>query len=247
MNRPWHLELGDGRLLRCRVIRHSRYRRVGLRVTPEELRISAPRAASERELRGIVEDHRDWAQAALARLEAARPRDAVHGDPLPRLLPLRAIAARWPVIYATATGNRLRVSCRDGAVTVQAPVDAGASDLAKALRRWLMREARRHFAPRLADLARQHGLGYGRLSIRAQRSRWGSCSGRGDISLNYRLLFLSPALVNYVLLHELAHTVERNHSARFWKVLEDMLPDARDRDRELGASHDLVPAWSERY
>ncbi|MDX5333611.1 MAG: M48 family metallopeptidase [Gammaproteobacteria bacterium] len=247
MSRPWHLELGDGRLLRCRVIRHARYRRVGLRVTPEELRISAPQAASERELRGIVEEHRDWAQAALARLEAARPRDAIHGDPLPRLLPLRAIGAQWPVAYATATGSRLRVTCRDGNVTVLAPAEAGETDLGEALRRWLMREARRHFAPRLNGLASGHGLEYGRLSIRAQRSRWGSCSGRGDISLNYRLLFLPPALVDYVLLHELAHTVERNHSARFWGVLEEMLPGARDRDRELDASRALIPAWSERY
>lgn len=247
MSRPWHLELGDGRRLRCRVIRNPRYRRVGLRVTAEELRISAPPAASERELRGIVEDHRAWAQAALARLEAARPRDAIHGDPLPRLLPLRAIAARWPVVYATASGNRLRVSCRDGTVTVQAPAEAGETDLGEALRRWLMREARRHLAPRLTDLAARHGLDYGRLSIRAQRSRWGSCSGRGDISLNYRLLFLPPALVDYVLLHELAHTVERNHSARFWGLLEEMLPGARDRDRELDASRELIPAWSERY
>ncbi|HDP88684.1 MAG TPA: M48 family peptidase [Thioalkalivibrio sp.] len=246
MNAPWHLELGDGRRLRCRVIRNPRYRRVGLRVTPDELRISAPRAASEREVRAVAEDHRDWVRQALDRLAATRPRDAIHGDPLPRRLPLRAIDALWEVRYTTSTDGRCRVTRRDAAVTVQAPAATPEARYCEVLRRWLMREARRVFAPRLDAFAARHGLHYQRLGIRAQRTRWGSCSGQGSINLNYRLLFLPPELADYVLLHELAHTVERNHSPRFWAVLHGLTPRARELDRELDTCTGLIPAWTER-
>lgn len=245
MSHRLHLELGDGREFPVRVIRNRRYRRIGLRVTPTALRISAPAAASTREILAVARNHQDWICQTLAALLARRPRDEIHGDPLPRRLPMRALGANWSLRYRDGGKKGIRVRRDEAEVIVVSPSLCTSESRLDALRRFLMHEARSVLVPWLQLLATRHGFEFERTSIRAQRSRWGSCSSSGTISLNYRLLFLPPHLVEYVLLHELAHTVERNHSQRFWSVLEDILSDARQCDRELDACAGLIPAWTE--
>lgn len=92
------------------------------------------------------------------------------------------------------------------------------------------------------------GLGRDRAAfssvvIRAQRSRWGSCSAKGDISLNYQLLFLPRELARHVLLHELCHTVELNHSARFWRTVHRFEPELERMRKDMRRSWSHVPAW----
>jgi predicted metal-dependent hydrolase len=113
----------------------------------------------------------------------------------------------------------------------------------EALRRWLAGLAREHLARQLEQLSAMTGLGYRRVQIRAQRTCWGSHSGRGTISLNYCLLFLRPELVRYLLIHELCHARHMNHSRRFWQLVGRLEPDYRRLDRELGEAWTRVPAW----
>jgi hypothetical protein len=114
-----------------------------------------------------------------------------------------------------------------------------------ALRRWLARKARTTLAPRLAVLACEHGFDLGPVSIRMQRTRWASCSRRRVISLNVKLLFLPPELVDYVLLHELCHTVRPDHSAAFWNLLSEHEPDYRAKRRRMKEAHRFIPGWFE--
>lgn len=86
---------------------------------------------------------------------------------------------------------------------------------------------------RLNHLARTHGFTYNRVFIRAQKTRWGSCSGKNNINLNVKLLCLPSELMDYVILHELVHTRIKDHGARFWAELEKHLPQARETDRRL--------------
>jgi predicted metal-dependent hydrolase len=85
----------------------------------------------------------------------------------------------------------------------------------------------------LAELASKHGFSYERINIRRMRTRWGSCSAKNNISLSSALAFVSYDLVEYVCLHELVHTVHKNHSKAFWNALEDVLPDATERRKML--------------
>ncbi len=113
------------------------------------------------------------------------------------------------------------------------------------LRRWLAEKGRTHLEPRLLSLARDRDIPPpSRVSLRFQRSRWGSRSGRGTISLNLRLLFLPEPLVRYVLLHELAHVREMNHSDRFWAFLETLEPRWRELRAELRGAARYVPPWA---
>ena len=111
------------------------------------------------------------------------------------------------------------------------------------LREWVREEARVYLGGLLDSLAREHGFSYASLSIRFQRGRWGSCSARGGISLNACLLFLPERLARHILLHELCHTRQLNHSRAFWKQLFAVDPNALAHDKAIRHAWRHVPAW----
>lgn len=95
------------------------------------------------------------------------------------------------------------------------------------------KQARQELVAMLESLARIHGFEYGKVAIRHQKTRWGSCSGVNNINLNAHLITLPIELVEYVLLHELVHTRVKNHSREFWKEIHKYMPDAKERDKRL--------------
>ncbi len=97
----------------------------------------------------------------------------------------------------------------------------------------LRTRAARELPPQLLALAARHGLAVHRVTIRNQRSRWGSCSSRGHITLNFRLMLMPPEVREYVLVHELMHLKQGNHSIRFWRLVEAACPGFRDAERWL--------------
>ena len=111
------------------------------------------------------------------------------------------------------------------------------------LRRWLIERGREHLIPRAEDMAHALGIHIERVSIRCQKTRWGSYSTKGTISLNAQLLFLPERLVRYVLAHELCHAVHANHSPSFWRLLQTHEPDADRLRTELRAARRFVPGW----
>ncbi len=94
-------------------------------------------------------------------------------------------------------------------------------------------DAEKIIARKLVEVNRLYGFDYGAVRVRNQKTRWGSCSKNGNLSFNYRLMFLDDALVEYVVAHELCHLRELNHSARFWRLVEMAIPDYKMRRREL--------------
>jgi predicted metal-dependent hydrolase len=102
-----------------------------------------------------------------------------------------------------------------------------------ALERWYRRAARAEIAPRLDAAVARAGTSYSRLTIRAQRTRWGSCSTTGAMSFNWRLLLAPEAVLDYVIEHEVCHLEVMDHSSRFWALLESRVPDWRDHAKWL--------------
>lgn len=93
---------------------------------------------------------------------------------------------------------------------------------------------------RVAHYAPQVGVSYGRITIRNQRTRWGSCSGKGNLNFNCLLMLAPPQVLDYVVVHELCHRKEMNHSPRFWALVEQVLPDWRERRRWLKEHGDAL-------
>jgi len=127
--------------------------------------------------------------------------------------------------------GRTRAHRRGDSLLVPADAVAGA-----AIERWYRRAARAEIAPRLDAAVARAGTSYTKLTIRGQRTRWGSCSQGGAMSFNWRLLLAPEPVLDYVVEHEVCHLEVMDHSARFWRLLESRVPDWRDH-----------AAWLRRY
>jgi len=101
----------------------------------------------------------------------------------------------------------------------------------------LKKHARELAESRCAHFARQYGLTYKKISIRAQKSRWGSCSTAGNLSFNYKIALLPPHLADYIVVHEICHLVHMNHSKKFWDLVAQTMPDHKKYRTELRRTH----------
>lgn len=223
-----------------------RARKVSLRVTFDRgLEVVVPRGFDPTLVPRLLERMQGWIRDAFARAEANRRR--VAPEPpwrLPAEIVLPGIGRRWPVVAKASM--RATVSVRETAGGRLSITGALHDEHAcrGALVRWLVRQAQRELVPQLEALGRELGLGYRQVHIRLQRSRWGSCSARKVISLNAKLLLLPPELVRSVLIHELCHLAEMNHSARFWSRVARHDPAFRSHRKSLRAAWERAPAWA---
>lgn len=223
----------------------ARAKRVSLRVVPGRgLVVTVPRRFPRRQVAAVVEAHREWAQAALAEVDARTP-EIYRGWP-PSDLALSAMDLRVRIVFTTDGTSRLTLRDEGGHGTLRLACDAEDRPAVAAGVATILRQlAKVYLTDRAGQLSNDYGLQYQRLSVRGQRSVWGSYSSSGTLSLNYKLLFLRPALVDYVIAHELAHTVHLDHSPAFWAALEALNPDARALDAELSDAGQCVPPWLE--
>lgn len=106
-------------------------------------------------------------------------------------------------------------------------------EMPEAEKKYYRNLAREVLGARTGYYARKMGVTYGRISIREQKTRWGSCSSAGNLNFNWKLVLMPPELLDYVVVHELAHRKEMNHSPRFWAIVEKELPDYCNRREKL--------------
>jgi len=196
-----------------------------------------PHNFDERTLPQILEQHTAWVEERLlhfshAPLQPLRP---------PRTLHLAALEEQWQVEYRPRSGSRN--SCREQAgqrLLISAASDEQRREL---LKRWLSRQAKQQLIPWLEQTSEELGLPFGGVTIRGQKTRWGSCSATGHININYALLFLQPDLVRYLFVHELCHTVHLNHSKRYWDLVASMEPHYKTYERALKQASTQIPRW----
>jgi predicted metal-dependent hydrolase len=217
----------------------ARARRLSARVFPGgRVEIVVPPGTRPASVQHFVTRHRSWIDRKVAEHRALGADD---GEALPEAIHLRATGERWQLRCVDAPGAP-RLLADTGCLLLRGELSRTA--LARhALQRWLLRAAHQILVPRLAATAADCGLAYSRAQVRRQRTRWGSCSRRGTISLNACLVFQSPEVLHYLLVHELAHTRHMDHSPRFWALVAALEPDWRALDRELGRGWHHVPAW----
>jgi predicted metal-dependent hydrolase len=237
-----------------------RARRLSLRVEPGRgLIVTVPKRFPRRDVPAFVEKNRTWVENALADIDEKTP--TRYRQWPPRELSLQALQQTVGITYYDAERNPIPTETgtlgdADQLVPLQNIVQrspdftvcsepgdktAVASELASQLAGL----ARQCLPAWLAAQAARTGMHYERVSIRGQRTVWGSYSSSGTLSLNYKLLFLRRELVDYVLLHELAHTLFLDHSEQFWRHLVSMQSNALTLDSELKESGRDVPPWLE--
>jgi predicted metal-dependent hydrolase len=204
-------------------VRVRRARRYVLRVNPDgTVRVTVPRRGSRREAEEFVEKNRRWIQRERHRVrqEHAPSRWLAGHRILLRGVPVAIDVRPDPRGYVVSYGER--------------SVASGTLDgIRDAIERDLRELARTELIPRLYELAARHGLTVGAVSIRNQRSRWGSCGRSGHIALNFRLVQMPPDIRDYVLVHELMHLRQQNHGRRFWRFVQMACPNFRDAEQWL--------------
>ena len=223
---------------------NRRARRAQIKVTHTgQVVVVLPRPVAEPRVQALVSEHRCWIETRLTALAEQVERLPDQLGLRPQTVDLQAIDQQWQVHYEQPILRPWQALADRRQLQLRAGPDAEA-DVRQSLQRWLHRQARQILPAWLADVSRRTGLEYTGVTIRAQKTRWGSCSARGNINLNRNLLFLSPELVEYLLVHELCHTRHPNHSADYWALVESYLADYRQRDRALRRAVQNVPLWA---
>jgi predicted metal-dependent hydrolase len=216
-----------------------RARRMSMRVFPGgRVEVVVPPGAGVPAIERFVARHREWAEKRSRELLNLAPRAA---DRQPQRIEMALLDRHWDVEYVP--GRRIRaVEAVPGLLRVQAPslTDRHAS---QALVPWLIKTAQPALRERLDALSAEVDIDFARMSLRRQRTRWGSCSTRGTISLNVCLVFQRPEVVRYLMIHELSHRRHMNHSRRFWALVASLEPEWKPLDRELLQGWRHVPAW----
>ena len=200
--------------------RSDRARRVRVSVDPHAgVEVVLPRRAPAREAATAVRELAPWIARRLHALERARAELGERRED--------EVSYLGETLALTGEPGR-RTVVRRGAELLVPPGDDRA-----ALERWYRRRARAEIRPRLDDACRIAATSYAKLTIRAQRTRWASCSADGAMSFNWRLLLAPAAVLDAVVWHEVCHLEVADHSPRFWALLERRCPDYRQHQRWL--------------
>lgn len=225
----------------------ARAKHVRFRVTPADgLVVVIPKGFDRRRIPGLLEEKRDWVDRAMKQIEAHRAA-LPSPDQQPASIELASIGQSWQLDWMATTRAEVSIEAA-GPSRLRLSGAIGDPDAWRStLRRWLIERGREHLIPRAEAMAHTLGVQVQRLSIRCQKTRWGSYAARdgnaGTISLNAQLLFLPERLVHYVLVHELCHAVHANHSPNFWNLVRTHEPDADRLRAELRTARSLVPSW----
>jgi len=215
-------------------VRNRRARRYVLRLRPDGVaRVTVPRGGSQAEALRFAERNRSWLAQQIEKL-AKRPktkREWLIGSD---------ILLRGETVKILAGTNGETGAVHFGAEKIPLPNTEG--DLRPVVEHHLRNLATKEFPSRVFELAAPHQLPVKRVTVRSQRTRWGSCSRRGTISLNWRLIQAPPFVRDYLIFHELAHLREMNHSARFWREVEKLCPDYRTAEKWLRENSKLLHA-----
>ena len=201
------------------VRRSTRARRVRVSVDAERgVEVVLPQRAPARDADAAVRELRPWIERRLHEVERVREAVAARDGVVPYL---------GEDLLLMPQAGRTRVH-RRGDVLHVPDGDAG-----PALERWYRRQAKAEIAPRLDRAVEALGTRYTALTIRNQRTRWGSCSSTGAMSFNWRLLLAPEAVLDYVVWHEACHLIHMDHSPRFWGLVERHVPDYAEPRRWL--------------
>lgn len=239
------VKLDDGRSLDYEIRTSARAKSVRLKLTARDgLTVFAPQGVATDKVVELVDDKHSWISSKLTQFDEVRTLLGEMPTSCPQAFDLPAVAESWRVEYKPTRSKSVGAKIeRQGRLVVYGATESDDRCNA-ALRRWLARRAKDALGERLSTLSSATGLTFKKLTIKSQKTRWGSCSATGVISLNCKLLFLASELVRYVIVHELCHLLEPNHSSRFWTHLRQFEPDADQLHSRMADGWKCVPPWA---
>ncbi|MEH6456285.1 MAG: SprT family zinc-dependent metalloprotease [Cocleimonas sp.] len=233
------LNLSNGLQYSYQIVHSKRAKYIRIKLSQQgDLSVTLPAFTKLNLAHEFIHSKRVWIEKNLSKVTAQAT------NTFPEFLDLKLLEESWKVVYSEKQDMGTQISSVtdlklkqqfDQTIEIQGnPKQLNDSALvSKRLNQWCRKKAQKIFNVMLQDLAELHGFHYQRLSIRAQKTRWGSCSHQKNINLNCKLLFMPEEVVKYVMIHELCHTIEMNHSSRFWALVEECDPQYRAHKKQL--------------
>ncbi|MHB1669680.1 MAG: M48 family metallopeptidase [Thiomonas sp.] len=221
-------------------LRRASRRSIGIRIDDQGIVVSAPRWVALGQVQSALADKAAWVvrQHGLReqrhRAQQATRIDWREGGRLPYL-------GRTLTLRLGADGSTARLQDDAGELHLPLPADSDARRVRDTAQAWLQREAMALFQQRTAHFAQRLGVVVRAIKLTSASTRWGSATACGTLRLHWRLLHFSPAIVDYVVAHEVAHLREMNHSPRFWQTVGGLFPEWQTARSEL--RHSLLPPW----
>lgn len=221
---------------------HPRAKRVLVKLVPGKgLEVVTPKRFNPKHVPAILDEKRRWIERTKVRMEEqGTDLSGKQPDP-PSSIHFLASGKQYEVGYIKRAG-RLSITENGPRLMVSGSLDAPDTIL-DGLRRFTANKARDFLLPRLDRMSRHLDMPYEALRVRRQKTRWGSCSGRGTISVNAKLMFLPIELADHLLLHELCHTKHLDHSPRYWRLVASHEPEFERLEHELKHGGKYVPTW----
>ncbi|NJL24017.1 MAG: M48 family metallopeptidase [Calothrix sp. SM1_5_4] len=209
-------------------------RRMNLRVRPDgRLRVTCNRSWSLDDIRGFVDESRGFIEKRMLEIEGIRqkypPKQGLSGETY------LYMGERVPLDIIWSWNSRIRVRITEHGIEMVAPLRAGTDERLKAVHGFFRENARSLLHERVAARAKEMGVSPTRVSVRGQSTRWGSCSARREISLNWKLMAAPFEVMDYVIIHELAHIRHMDHSPKFWELVARNFPAYAEARRWLRA------------
>lgn len=198
--------------------------------------ITIPTRFNLKHIPAILEENKTWIIKHLAQSHVIR------NDVLPHQIKLMAMNQTWNIYYEECQSSpEMIIKPNLEIVFVGKKLDI--KIYKKNLILWVKRQAKKHLLAELTRLSKIMSMNFDTLTIRDQKSRWGSCSSTKSISLNYKLILLPAHLLQHVIIHELCHTVHLNHSEKFWNKVAEFDINWREHRRELRKADKYMPEW----
>jgi predicted metal-dependent hydrolase len=213
--------------------------RISLRVKPDgSVLVCHPWFAGQKEVLGFVMQQTDWIIAHQKKMSEKRVFYPVNTTLNTKKHAIQILKVEHGKLQAGSKGNSV-------IITIPIEVDENSEQaqgfIKKVIAEVCRKEAKDILPSRTHELALQFGFTYEKIFIKNLKSKWGSCSSNGNINLNLSLMLLPDHLIDYIILHELAHTREHNHGAGFWKLLNSITNNrAKEYDREIRKNHRII-------
>ena len=231
------------------LLRRSARRSIGFSVSAQGLDVTAPQWVGMAEVEAALQTKADWIVRKLQEAGQRQQRKdeaRIHwqdGGMLDYLGQPMGLRLTGDAAQAIRTRQTHREQLADGSQQLHLPLAQGASavQVRAAVQAWILREARTHFTARMLHYAPQMGVRWNALRLTSASTRWGSATSAGVIRLNWRLMQHTPQIIDYVVVHELAHLHHMDHSPQFWAVVEQELPDWKQLRRILRDKP--LPSW----
>lgn len=220
-----------------------RAKNIIIKLIPDKgIEVVLPKGANRRDVPYFLEKRRKWIEVNICKLKqkgfSLTPPELVLPDEICFAASGKVFSIRR--VKNCSSGLRMR---RNVNKLLLSGENWSPEEELELLTGFVRSEARGFLVPELKKLSEELNLPFSKVFIRAQRKRWGSCSSKGNINLNMKLMFLPYRLMRYVLIHELCHTVHLNHSAKYWRLVKMVEPNVEALERELAEAGRLVPAW----